>query len=157
MIRCGHCGHDKPRSEFYTATQWCKECRKADEKRRRADPRLRAKARSKAENDIAARARYVCTRAKKRAKMQGVPFDLTPQWVEVKLRRGFCEVTDIPFSLRVGRDNPYGPSLDRKRAGGGYTQENCRLVLSAVNAALMDWGLKAFAPIAAAIAQRWHR
>lgn len=104
------------------------------------------------------RAAVILNRVKKRAKAQGVPFDLTPAWVTEELRRGTCAMSGIRFDLRV--DHPYGPSVDRKVPrvkGGGYTVANCRMVLNMVNMALKEWGEDAFYELAFAVAIKRFR
>jgi hypothetical protein len=104
------------------------------------------------------RAAVIFNRVKKRAKAQGVPFDLTLNWVRAQLERGTCEMSGIRFDLRV--DHPYGPSVDRKVArvkGGGYTIDNCRMVLNMVNMALKEWGEDAFYELAFAVAIKRFR
>lgn len=54
-----------------------------------------------------------------------------------------CALTDIPFSTTgkgVAFRAPYAPSLDRIDARRGYVQGNVRIVCTAVNWALSDWG-----------------
>lgn len=72
--------------------------------------------------------------AKQRAKRDGLPFLLTQEWAASRWT-GRCEVTDIEFVFSTGR-NPYlfSPSLDRIIPSLGYTPDNCRFVLHAVNA-----------------------
>lgn len=157
MIRCGHCQQRKPASEFYNQTKWCKECRKADERRRRRDPTLRARYRHRYETDLGLRAAVICNRVKKRAKAEGVPFDLTVNWVFGRLLSGTCEVSGLPFDMTCGRDAPRGPSVDRitpGAKGGGYTQSNCRMVTNLVNSALMVWGEGALIEMARAVVAR---
>lgn len=64
------------------------------------------------------------------------------------LRRsgGKCMLTGIPFSSEQssGRRRPWLPSLDRIDSSKGYTDGNMRLVCSAVNIALNDWGDEVF-------------
>lgn len=68
----------------------------------------------------------------------------------VRRADGHCEVTGIPFNRNAlaGTRRPYAPSLDRINPTAGYTKDNCRLVLFAVNVAMSDWGESVFAHIA---------
>lgn len=81
------------------------------------------------------------TAAKNRAKRYGLAFDLDFQWAEAAWD-GHCAVTRIPFALperRVGRQNRlYFPTIDRIDNDRGYTKNNCRFVLWAVNALKSD-------------------
>jgi hypothetical protein len=66
-----------------------------------------------------------------------------------------CAVTAIPFNLnwRDGRDakrNAFAPSLDRVDNSQGYTKENVRMILSALNYAMNEWGLETYLTIARA-------
>jgi len=86
-----------------------------------------------------ARASYLVSTAKTRAKKQGVPFDLTMPWILEKLEAGMCEATGLPFDFPVrpgvaGRGS-FVPSLDRIVPGAGYTCDNVQLVCWIYNAA----------------------
>jgi len=55
------------------------------------------------------------------------------------LEAGYCQLTGLPFDFmptNKTHKNPHAPSLDRIDSQKGYTKENCRVVLSAVNDAL---------------------
>lgn len=67
---------------------------------------------------------------------------------------GKCELTGIEFSFQrpfQSLRRPWSPSLDRKDASIGYTPENCRLVCTAVNIALNEWGEEVLLKIANAL------
>lgn len=104
------------------------------------------------------RARVVFKAAMARAQKQQLPFGLTEAWVVERVLAGRCEVTGLPFEFsRVGtntRRNPFAPSIDQITAGAGYTPKNCRVVLTAVNLALCDWGLPMFLHIASHALER---
>ena len=70
--------------------------------------------------------------ARHRSLKKGWSFDLTYEWC-VANWTGKCAVTDVPFQFGVGKLHPYSPSLDRNDNSKGYTQDNCRFVLHAVN------------------------
>lgn len=72
--------------------------------------------------------------AKSRAKKYGVPFVLTYEWAEQNWT-GRCRVTNLPFVLTARRRVAMSPSIDQIVAGRGYTPENSRFVLWAINAA----------------------
>lgn len=85
-------------------------------------------------------------RASSRAKSKKLDFDLTLEWAEGKAReQGYrCALTGIQFfAERKNRSKyePFSPSFDRIDPGQGYTQNNVRIVLFAVNVMLQDWGL----------------
>lgn len=73
--------------------------------------------------------------AKQRALKKGVPFTLTREWMAGR-GTGRCEITGIPFdtSRTTRGPAPFCPSLDRIKPELGYTPDNCRFVLWAVNA-----------------------
>ncbi len=98
--------------------------------------------------------------AKSRAALRGIPFTITRDWVYERLleQNCCCAITGLKFSKNrdSGRErSPYALSVDRIVPSLGYTQENCRLVLFAVNVMLMDWGLEAIIPIAAKVAAKY--
>ena len=74
--------------------------------------------------------------------------------------KGMCEVTGLCFDVRsVGskRRRPFAPSLDRIDSSGHYTLENCRLICTAVNMLLGEWGEETAATIAKAFLSRRDR
>ena len=78
--------------------------------------------------------------AKKRARIKNIPFDLTLEWVENKLRQGHCEVTNIPFVIKeystcghIEHVHPHTPSLDKIDCSKGYTMDNVQVVIDQFN------------------------
>lgn len=69
---------------------------------------------------------------KKRAKKRKLAFDLTTAWGEARWTK-HCELTGIPFDLGRSKLGPRSPSIDKIIPEKGYTQENCRIVLLAIN------------------------
>jgi len=95
--------------------------------------------------------------ARKRAEKAGRPFDLTPEFLSALLaaQDGKCALTGIPFEEpRGGRNNPFVLSLDRIDSTRGYTKDNVRLVVFAMNTALGPWGENVFHQIAMAYVER---
>lgn len=82
--------------------------------------------------------------SRRSAEKKGLEYDLTPEWFKERCK-GVCEVTGIPFSHDPPREknskNPLGPSINRIDTEKGYTKDNCRVVLYAVNRALGNDGL----------------
>lgn len=70
---------------------------------------------------------------------------------------GRCEVTGILFTWVKAddcRSNPWGPSLDRIDCSRAYELDNCRLVCTAVNIALSDFGEEVLTKIAKSLIKR---
>lgn len=59
-------------------------------------------------------------------------FNLTHEWFQKRLDKNVCEVTGIPFVLKLGKTtysrSPFQPSVDRIDRTKGYTIDNCQLV-----------------------------
>lgn len=104
--------------------------------------------------------------ARHRSLKKGFAFDLTREWCEQNWT-GHCIVSGLPFSFGTQLHFPFSPSIDRIRSDLGYTQNNCRFVLFAVNSfkgtgtdediikiaqAIVKQHQKAFDPILYAIA-----
>jgi len=96
---------------------------------------------------------------KLRLKRPTLRFDLKLHHIESLwgAQHGRCAVSGLSFSMApfdfalVKR--PYGPSLDRIDAQKGYVRGNVRLVCTAVNFGLGQWGDEVFLPIAEATAR----
>jgi len=93
--------------------------------------------------------------AKGRANNKNIEFNLTYEWIlDLYDKQGcVCSLTGIAFDFdnkpKVKRSyNPYSPSLDRIDTSKGYTQDNVRLVLTAINIALNDFGEETYRIIA---------
>lgn len=85
--------------------------------------------------------------AKKRAQAKSVPFDLDLEWAleQAEAQNLRCALTGIPFYFEIDTRSkrghmPFAPSLDRIKAGQGYTKANVRIVIYAINVMLFDWG-----------------
>ena len=77
-----------------------------------------------------------------RSKKRGFPFNLTVEFLAEKIMRGRCEVTGIPFELGSSDEHhtkAFSPSVDRIIPGGGYTQNNVRVVVYIYNIARSDF------------------
>lgn len=70
--------------------------------------------------------------ARYRALRKRLAFDLTREWCEENWI-GKCAVTHIDFQFGSQLHSPFSPSIDRIDAEKGYTKDNCRFVLFAVN------------------------
>lgn len=72
--------------------------------------------------------------AKQRALKKNIQFDLTDDWAKERWT-GRCEITNLPFELgRQICNGPFSPSIDKINPKNGYTKDNSRFVLMAVNA-----------------------
>jgi len=96
-------------------------------------------------------------RARDAAAKQQVSFDLNFEWAEslLKAQKFRCAISDIEFFTEhasAARRHPFAPSIDRIKAGGDYTQDNCRIVCHAVNVMLFDWGIDVLKTVARAVA-----
>lgn len=101
----------------------------------------------------AGRAKELAGNARKRAAELGLAYDLTEAWVRARIEAGRCELTDAAFDLcptSKFRHNPFSPSIDRIDCSRGYTMDNCRVVLTAMNLALNAFGELIFEHIAQA-------
>lgn len=138
-----------------------REQEKAARDRYRSNPEVsvrlsdyRAKYRERPE----ARAKTLLLSSRKRAEKKCIPFSLRESWVLERVSSGVCELTGLPFDYGPApngwRYNPNSPSIDRIDAKGGYTEDNCRVVLTALNNALSQYGDGYFAMIAEAFLRR---
>lgn len=107
------------------------------------------------DDEIRKRKQTLLYGARANGRAKGREFALTRADMDELFRRaaGKCEVTGIPFSVRkIGdyRRQPFAPSLDRIDPLQGYVLSNCRLVCTAVNLAMNEWGLNFLKILAAA-------
>lgn len=104
------------------------------------------------------RALYLYGAVRLRAKKRGLPFDLTLDWVRERVLVGRCSLTGLEFDYAPPpngwRYNPLGPSVDQITPGAGYTMANCRVVITALNNALSQYGEGFFEGMAAAFLER---
>ena len=86
------------------------------------------------------RAYEVWNGAKWRAKGRGIEFSLSRERVEKAILSGVCEVTGLPFDLRLKgkRLGALSPSIDRIDQRLGYTEENSQVVCWLYNRAKGD-------------------
>lgn len=127
------------KSEYFPSRQWQRSCSPRCTKilRYREDHARRlAKAREWKRNKRTAYPWHaLLDAAKYRAKKSGREYTLTPEWAELNWT-GRCAITGLPFAVSVGsgqRPAAYAASIDRIDSTKGYTPENSRFVLAAVN------------------------
>lgn len=78
-----------------------------------------------------------------RSRRKGIAFDLNIDDLIKLYGDGICEVTKGPFNLerwKGGHARWNAPSLDRIDTKGGYTIDNVRFVMNAVNVGRGEWG-----------------
>lgn len=90
------------------------------------------------------RALYLFGAVRLRATKKRLPFDLTLDWIRERVLSGRCALTGLQFDYAPPpngwRYNPLGPSVDQIRPGAGYTMANCRVIITALNNALSQYG-----------------
>jgi hypothetical protein len=143
MKRCNKCGETKPINLFSKdkykrdgVQTYCTQCCVIDQARRRQLPRGRAIA--------------LMSDARHSSKKRKLKIDISNDWVEEKLKKGVCELTGIPFDFSPSKNtylNKCAPSLDRINSNKGYTKDNVRVVLCAVNNALGQYSDEEILPI----------
>jgi hypothetical protein len=106
-----------------------------------------------------ARVRALFSSARLRAAKKRLPFSLTEEWVSARvIASNACELTGIVFEYgkppNGWHKNPFAPSIDQIHAGRGYTPDNCRMVVAAINNGLGEWGDEVFAHIASAFLKK---
>jgi hypothetical protein len=103
-------------------------------------------------------------RSRDRARKDKIEFTINVDDVErmchEQQRR--CEVTGLPFSRKCDPaafvKYPFAPSIDRRDSSRGYTSDNIRLVCTAVNFGLGQWGDELYLTLArAAVANEARR
>jgi hypothetical protein len=105
--------------------------------------------------------RVLISNTKRRAKRRGITYELTEDdWARMRQRaNNRCELTGIEFDwTRFSKKTirPMAASCDRIDSSKGYTLDNCRLVLFAVNCALGSWGEAYFASWAGPFMERYN-
>jgi hypothetical protein len=146
---CSRCGEAKAFSSFAKTgykgryRTICKTCRNVEAREYHTIRRISTTLRSS----------RLLAAAKSRSQKHELSFDLDRDWVQKRLDYGMCEATGIPFdmSMRRGWNTP---SLDRINPVLGYTKENTRLVLFALNAACGDWGEEKLLEVVSALLEK---
>lgn len=118
-------------------------------------PPIVSKARLKLRHRVDQALRNSLLGAQKRAAQKGVPFELSLVWAldAADAQDMRCALTGIQFfstPRSTSANDPYRPSIDQISPGKGYTKDNCRIVIYAVNVMLFDWGEEVFEAVARA-------
>lgn len=149
--QCTRCKADKPLVAFHKdrtrhngVQSRCKACEKARTQLRKVNMSLQERNRrrraeyTRYEESTQRRASALFRAARANAKTAGVPFDLTPEWIQDRIEHGVCALSGLPLIMNRDpnvRVNPRAPSLDRIMIGGGYTKDNVRVVCWQANMA----------------------
>jgi len=129
---CTKCGEVKSVNDFYKGRADCKECVKSWRRRRYLITKNYYDTEDGWINQMLANKRLYC-------KNHTLPYDLLNTWLKDKLCSGCCEATGISFDVNKGGRSPFGPSIDRIDPNGGYTMDNCRVVVNCYNLAKSNW------------------
>lgn len=144
----------KAKRQEYRARPEVKAKTAESQQRYKCKPQVQeARRKRKEENQkkIFFRASLLMTSVLSRCRKGNLPVEITAKWIEEILERGVCQVSGMPFDYGRHphtRRNPFGPSVDQVVAGKGYTLENSRIVLTALNLALCEWGVDTYVQIA---------
>lgn len=102
--------------------------------------------------------KVILNNSRGRAKARGLNFNLTLLDVYEMLdrQRWRCAVSGLPFKTaqQKNKSDPrsaFTPSIDRINNLKGYSVNNCRLVLSAINYGMNEWGEDQYYSIALAV------
>jgi hypothetical protein len=96
------------------------------------------------------RALQMVRSCKKSAKRRNIVFNISIEDVLPGVQSKNCQLTGIPFNLKPPEKkamNLYAPSIDRIDNNKGYTKDNIRIVLWAVNRAVGEDGDEVMLPI----------
>lgn len=109
-------------------------------------------------SSVSSRILVILRHCKGRSEKNGLDFDLTKEWLEEKFKKNVCELSGEQFNLGektfATHYDPYSPSIDRIDASKGYTQDNCRIILTCINISLNQWGLDFYLKIAKKVLER---
>jgi hypothetical protein len=154
---CRFCGIEKPYSEYYVNSKGSRRttCIVCTKKRSLLHKRVYSThIREVYQNWRYCKRGYALVNAARfRAKKRNLPFDLVAENIQARIEAGVCEVTGIPFDLTTPR-SWNAPSLDQIVPGEGYTKENIRVVLYALNVMANTWGIQEIVKVSNAILHR---
>ena len=107
----------------------------ARERRAKNAEAVNAKARQYRANN---RAQHLAYEVQSRSRKLGLPCDIDKEWVEERLHSGVCEMTGLRFDS--AKRSAQSPSIDRIDPRVGYTKQNCRMIVWALNRAMSNYG-----------------
>jgi len=151
---CSKCKQLKQKSEFprdkYMLDGYCgkcKDCRNLYQRqnagKRAAQKTIYQKAYNKRNRGTMHQAlRHLFCNAKRRARRDNLPFDLTIEWLETMVA-SHCPITLQPLDwlkeqVVNGTASPNSPSIDKIRPELGYVQSNCAIISHRGNAIKND-------------------
>ena len=152
--KCAICNTIKDKSEFYKnnsrkdgLSSSCIVCS------RNASPLILAKRKLRkltSEQIKVEKLQAIFWGAKSRAKKKNIPFSITFDWLKEQFikQNGLCCLTGIKLECGEKGKTPFSPSLDQIVPNSGYTTNNCRLVCTAINIALSNFGTNTFKVLA---------
>ena len=109
-------------------------------------------------SSVSPRVLVLLRHCKGRSEKNGLDFNLTQEWLEEKFKKNVCELSGEKFNLGkktfTTHYDPYSPSIDRIDASKGYTQDNCRLILTSLNLAMNQWGFEFYIKIAKKVLEK---
>lgn len=127
LITCQGCQKDKPPDQYSSRSDrsgrlrpYCKLCSNDIQRARYHNHKIRSPF------------KHLCTRVKARAKSKGVPFNLTPEYLE-SIWTGFCPVLGVGLSFETDRRQPDAVQLDRLVPEEGYVIGNVWFMSSKAN------------------------
>ena len=140
-INCKKCG--KPVTAYRSDKEFCSMSCTVKYRREHTDYFRHAHEKNRERNNAYCMRHYHRTRAatpwkvliemaKVRGRKKGTPCDLTDAWAKARWT-GKCEITGLPFEFGLTKRGPFSPSIDQIKQGQGYTQDNSRFVLWAIN------------------------
>jgi hypothetical protein len=88
-------------------------------------------------NTTAGRAKRLVADAQKRALKWKLPFDISSEDLTLRLEKGVCEITGIPFCFDA--HSPWAPSLERRDSRLGYTKDNVVIAVLMYNVCKNRW------------------
>jgi len=156
LITCGVCQTEKSCEEFRTHGSrrrfrgTCKDCQNEQERKRRLVNETRTSGQRK-DWRRKNRASALVSSARCRARTAGLQFDLDTENIQTRIDAGRCELTGIHFDLDGDWNSP---SLDRIDPNGGYTADNIRVIITALNVMMNKWGAGRVLVIADAMRQK---
>jgi hypothetical protein len=124
-----------------------------------ANPDSRRQTVRKYKSTFNGRMKYIHRSALHRARKSGKEFTLTlEQIIDLwNKQEGKCALSGLDMTYdktKISNRTPYTISLDRIDSGKGYTYNNCRLIVWALNALIGNFGYESVFPIILACSNR---